>query len=90
MRSVSHREMRNNSGDLLRSVEAGESVIVTNRGKPIAIVSPFKDEATPLEELRKLGHTRPAQASASALRRIERVRIDLSTDDLLRDSRREW
>jgi prevent-host-death family protein len=32
MRSVSHREMRNEIGRILRAVAAGESVLVTNNG----------------------------------------------------------
>ena len=38
--SVSHWEMRNNSGELLRRVAQGESVLVTNNGSPAAILVP--------------------------------------------------
>ena len=40
MKSVTHREMRNNSGDILRAVAAGESVQVTNHGVLAAVISP--------------------------------------------------
>jgi prevent-host-death family protein len=40
MESVSQREMRNNSGDLLRRVAEGESVLVTNNGVPAAVLVP--------------------------------------------------
>lgn len=40
MESISQREMRNNSGDLLRRVAEGESVLVTNNGVPAAVLVP--------------------------------------------------
>ena len=47
--SVSQREMRNNSGELLRRVAAGESVMVTNNGVPAAVlVPPGSDSRTRL------------------------------------------
>jgi prevent-host-death family protein len=40
MESVSQREMRNNSGELLRRVAEGESVLITNGGVPAAVMVP--------------------------------------------------
>ena len=40
MRTVTHREMRNNSGEILRAVAAGETVQVTNNGQIAAVISP--------------------------------------------------
>ena len=40
MDSVSQREMRNSSADLLRRVAQGESVMVTNNGVPAAVIVP--------------------------------------------------
>jgi prevent-host-death family protein len=37
--------MRNNSGELLRRVAAGESVLVTNNGVPAAVLVPAKADA---------------------------------------------
>ena len=36
METVSHRELRNRSGEVLRAVEAGESFTITNGGVPVA------------------------------------------------------
>lgn len=44
--TVSHRDLRNNSGAVLRSVEAGDSYTVTSRGKPVARLVPI-GQATP-------------------------------------------
>lgn len=85
MDRMPHREMRNNSADLLRRVEAGESVIVTNNGRPVAIVSPVGRSA--LDELAERGHLRPAVRSLDSLRTIDRHHARLSTADMLRDSR---
>lgn len=36
MRTISQREMRNDSGQILRDVESGEAMVVTRRGLPVA------------------------------------------------------
>ena len=33
---ISQRELRNESGKILRAVEAGEEFVITNRGRPVA------------------------------------------------------
>ena len=90
MRTVSQRQMRNQSGELLREVEAGETVVVTNHGKPVALLSPYPEGQTPLELLRALGQTRPPQAPREALGDILPARIDVDSAELLRQSRGEW
>lgn len=40
METISQREMRNNSAEVLRRVAAGESFLVTNGGVPAAVISP--------------------------------------------------
>lgn len=90
MKFVSQRQMRNQSAELLRAVEAGESFTVTNHGKPVAIVSPYSERQSPLELARSLGQTRPAQTSLSTLRRIARQRVDITSTELLRESRGDW
>lgn len=39
---VASRELRNNMAGLLRRVRAGEQVVVTTRGKPVASLVPFE------------------------------------------------
>jgi prevent-host-death family protein len=38
---VPSRELRNKTADLLRRVGAGEEIVVTTRGKPVATLVPF-------------------------------------------------
>jgi prevent-host-death family protein len=47
-RTVSHRELRNNSGALLHAVDSGESYTVTNRGRPVARLVPISEPSADL------------------------------------------
>ena len=40
---ISQRELRNNSGEIMRAVKQGESFIVTSNGEPVARLSPLHD-----------------------------------------------
>jgi prevent-host-death family protein len=37
---VASRQLRNNTADLLRRVEAGDEVVITTRGRPVASLVP--------------------------------------------------
>jgi len=39
MRTVAVRELKNKLSEYLRKVKAGERVVVTERGKPVAVIS---------------------------------------------------
>jgi prevent-host-death family protein len=39
---VASRDLRNNTAELLRRVSAGEQIVVTTRGKPVASLIPFE------------------------------------------------
>ncbi|MGQ0779281.1 MAG: type II toxin-antitoxin system Phd/YefM family antitoxin [Pseudonocardiales bacterium] len=39
-RTIPHRELRNNSSAVLRDVQAGETVHVTNKGEVVAVLVP--------------------------------------------------
>ena len=49
MKSISQRELRNDSAAVLRKVAQGESFRVTTRGNPVAMVSPITER--PLDAL---------------------------------------
>ena len=46
MRQVSAREANQHFAQVLSSVEAGEQVLVTKRGKPVAVISPYRGETS--------------------------------------------
>jgi len=50
--TLSHRELRNRSGEVLRAVEAGESFTITNDGVPVARLVPVSDPTPDLRCVR--------------------------------------
>ncbi len=88
METITHREMRNHSADVLRRVEAGESLIVTNNGRPVAVVSPI--ERRVLDELIAQGQVRRAVRDVADLRSIPRSRTSITTAEILNDTRGRW
>ncbi len=58
--------MRQRASELLRRVAAGETIEVTDRGRPVALLSPLP-EAGPLERLRAAGEVDPATADLDEL-----------------------
>jgi prevent-host-death family protein len=54
MTSVGVRELRQRASELLRRVQAGETIEVTDRGRPVALLAPVPD-AGPLQQLRASG-----------------------------------
>jgi len=60
---VATRELRNKTADLLRRVEAGESMVITVRGKPVADLVPHQSDGPrwmPVDELVELLKTHSA------------------------------
>lgn len=85
---VNHREMRNQSADLLRRVEAGESLVVTNHGRPVAVISPVGRSV--LDRLMAEGQGRRALRGVESLRSINRRPSAMSTAQIVEDSRGTW
>ena len=80
--------MRNESGEILRRVEAGESIRVTNNGRIAALIVPPASD--PLTDLEQRGQLRPALREVSALRNIRRRVIQRTSKEILSDSRGNW
>ncbi len=59
MTSVGVRELRQRASELLRLVERGETVEITDRGRPVALLSPIP-VGSPLERMRAAGEIEPA------------------------------
>jgi prevent-host-death family protein len=88
METVTHREMRNSSGEILRRVEAGESIQVTNNGRVAALIVPPTSD--PLTDLAQRGQLRPALREPSTLRNIRRRATQHRSEQILADSRGRW
>lgn len=89
MRSIGVRELRQQASRYLRAVEQGETFEVTDRGRPVALLTPVP-QASAVERLAASGRLRraavdllelgrpltPAVGAESASERLERVRAD--------------
>jgi len=88
METITHRELRNQSGEILRRVEAGESFQITNNGHAAAMLVPARRDT--VDELVRRGEARPATAEVSTLRGIERSSSPLTTREIIDDLRGPW
>lgn len=88
MRTVTHREMRNNSGEVLRAVAAGETVQVTNNGQLAAVISPPAGDS--LDRLVAQGQVRPARRGIADVLAIRRRKAKRTSAELVQDARGHW
>ncbi|HEX7951055.1 MAG TPA: type II toxin-antitoxin system prevent-host-death family antitoxin [Candidatus Limnocylindrales bacterium] len=66
MASSGIRELRQRASELLRRVEAGETIEITDRGRPVAVLAPLPNQ-DPIERLRATGDLEPARADLKDL-----------------------
>lgn len=79
MKTINQRELRNDSSEVMRGVEQGETYVVTRRGVPIAQLAPIREDA----DLRLV---RPARVRPSYAG-MTRVKIDSDSAGTLLDLR---
>ncbi len=74
-RTINQRELRNDSGAIMRAVEAGESFVVTRNGVPTAELRPLRRRvAVPTREL---------LARARSMPQIDAERFRADVDEVL-------
>lgn len=83
MEIIAHRELRNDSAEVLRRAAAGESFEVTNNGRVVAMLIP--PPTSPLE--RHLAMQLLTPPSTRRLPRVSRVHTAHSAAELLDDLR---
>ena len=88
MRTVTHREMRNSSGEILRAVASGETVQVTNNGQVAAVISPPSGDT--LARLQEQGRARAARRPVTDLLRVPRRKAALTSEEIVADARGPW
>lgn len=84
MADVAARDLRNRTADVLRRVESGEPVTITNRGRPVARLVPVADEPPrrrPIVREELVRRLTRAQADAGLRDDLARLAGD-TTDDL--------
>jgi prevent-host-death family protein len=86
MRTISHRELRNNSSEILRAVSAGETIEVTNHGEVAAVLVP--PGLTVYERLVMAGKVRVPNVDRPVdLRTVPRTLAPASSSDIIADLR---
>ncbi|MDQ6781843.1 MAG: type II toxin-antitoxin system prevent-host-death family antitoxin [Actinomycetota bacterium] len=85
MRTINHRELRNNSSAILREVQAGGIVEVTNHGEVAAVLVP--PSLTAFERLVVAGKVRQPSDPDVDLRLIRRAKSADTTAQVIDDLR---
>ena len=57
--------MRQRASELLRRVENGESIEITDRGRPVAVLGPLRDD--PVQRLRAAGELQSSEGDLAEL-----------------------
>jgi prevent-host-death family protein len=79
MISIGFYEARTHLSELLDQVARGKNVLITRRGKPVAVLSPPRSEPRDVKEV---------IAALKALRRGNRLEKGSSVRDLIEEGRR--
>jgi prevent-host-death family protein len=69
---VGVRELRQSLSRYLRRVRAGERLIVTERGRPLAVLMPWSEEGDVLDGLIASGRARRGTGGLAAIAPLER------------------
>jgi prevent-host-death family protein len=60
MKSIAQRELRNQSGEILRQAEAGQQFTITVDGRPVAVLGPYqKRQWIPKAEMLRILRSEP-------------------------------
>ena len=88
MESVGVRELRQNASVLLDRLQAtGESIEITNHGRPVAYLVPLAAAASSRAELIRVGTIRPGRGDPLAVPPVQGLGGGPSTDELLQSDR---
>ncbi|HWR46171.1 MAG TPA: type II toxin-antitoxin system prevent-host-death family antitoxin [Pseudonocardiaceae bacterium] len=79
-KTIPHRELRNNSSAVLRDVQAGETVYVTNNGEVVAVLVPPPRAAGASPRIRRA-------TIRGGFAGLERTRIQEPLEDVLGELR---
>jgi prevent-host-death family protein len=91
MKKVGIRELKNALSEYVRRAEAGETVLVTDRGRTVAVLSPATTRdggASRYEALVASGVIRPATDKGPLLRGIRTLKLPKGTAQRLIDEGR--
>jgi prevent-host-death family protein len=75
MERIGIRELRQNASKYINRVKAGETLEVTEHGRPVAVLAPLPQTTSVIERLRREGRLKPAK------RRLEDLPPPIVIDD---------
>jgi len=81
MSEIASRDLRNNTRSLLDRVAAGESITITVRGRPVAILASIARRPQWLSRAEFVQRVQPGQADAALAGELRDLAPD-ATDDL--------
>ena len=87
MSEVRVGELNQQTGRVLRRVQNGESLLVTDHGRPIAVILPAP--ASRFEQMVALGQIRRPKGTGGGWRYVKGVSRDEDLDDVLAELREE-
>ncbi len=86
---VGIRELRQNLTKYLRRVVAGETLRVTDRGTPVAVLAPLPEQATTLDRLAARGLVTRAGLDLQSLGVPQGAEVTVAISDALDEQRAE-
>lgn len=87
--SVGIRELRNDLSRYLRRVRGGERLVVTDRNRPVALLTPLPEHEDPYERMIADGEILPATRPIDELPPPVEIDSDVSLQETLDDIRSE-
>jgi prevent-host-death family protein len=87
METVGIRDFRNNLSRWLRAVKSGESVLITERGRPVARLTPANHSPV-IERMIAEGKITPAKRPKHKASAKDLIKARGTVSDLVRDQRR--
>lgn len=86
---VGIRELRQNLSKYLRRVARGEALRVTDRGRPVALLAPLPDEASPVDRLVSEGRLTRARLDLAGIGSPPTVEVEVPISEALERQRGE-
>lgn len=86
---VGVRELRQNLSVYLRRTLAGETLEVTERGRPVALLTPLPERADPIARLAAEGRITPATGRLEDLGPPLEIELERPLSELLVESRED-
>ncbi|HEY9351852.1 type II toxin-antitoxin system prevent-host-death family antitoxin [Nocardioides sp. NPDC006303] len=87
MSEVRVGELNQQTGRVLRRVQNGESLLVTDHGRPIAVISPAPKSR--FDQMVALGQVRMPKGTGGGWRSVKGVSRDEDLDEVLAELREE-